>query len=67
MPDKRCGGCLDFDRLHECCRVRVDDGVPSTYLAVTATTPACPDYNTAQSLQLPWFTRFDDRQTRQHR
>ena len=48
MSNQSCGGCLDFDQLHECCRVRVDAGVPCTFLAVTAKTPACLDFNDDQ-------------------
>ena len=64
MPDKSCGGCLDFDALHECCRVRVDSGLPVTYLPVVASTPACLDHNAANTVQLPCFTRVGDRLNR---
>ena len=64
MSNQSCGGCLDFDQLHECCRVRVYAGVPCTFLAVTAKTPACLDFNDASTLQLPWFTRIGDKLTR---
>ncbi len=64
MPDQSCGGCLDFDALHDCCRVRVDLGLPTTYLPVIASTPACLDYNTASTVQLPWFTRVGDKLAR---
>lgn len=64
MPDKNCGGCLDFDQLHKCCRVRIDNGVPCAYLAVTAESPACKDFNTASTVQLPWFTRVGDKLAR---
>lgn len=67
MSAQNCGGCLDFDALHDCCRVRVDSGLPSTYLPVVASTPACLDFNDASALQLPWFTRFTDKQTRHQR
>jgi hypothetical protein len=60
MPDKSCGDCLDFDQLHQYCRVRIDDSVPCAYLKVGAKSPACKDFNTDSSIQLPWFTRVEE-------
>ncbi|HEY9825947.1 MAG TPA: hypothetical protein V6D19_10895 [Stenomitos sp.] len=61
MPEQVCGRCLDFDSIHQCCQVRIEAGKPCSYLAVTATTSACFDFNDVQSVQLPGFVRLSDR------
>jgi hypothetical protein len=60
MSNQSCGDCLDFDLLHECCRVRIDDGEPCAYLSVGPESQACKDFNTDKSVQLPWFTRVGE-------
>jgi hypothetical protein len=61
MSEHVCGGCLDHDRIHECCRVRIVSGDPCSYVPVTANSHACLDYNDAHSIQLPSFTRLSGR------
>jgi hypothetical protein len=61
MSEKYCATCLDFDKIHQCCRVRIVSGEPCSYVPVTVSSPACLDFNDAHSIQLPSFTRLSGR------